>query len=117
MEVIKKFYIAGKITGLEREQYVANFKEIEDAIKEREFVAINPTCLPEGLQHHEYMHICYGMIDIADAIYFQENWMSSAGAVMEYEYAKAKGKELFFNCLEEIGHGQDDIQQPNMSNL
>lgn len=117
MELIKKVYIAGKITGLEREKYLANFKEIEVALNEREFVAINPTCLPVGLEHHEYMHICYGMIDIADAVYFQENWMSSPGAVMEYEYAKAQGKEMFFNCLEEIGHGQHNLRQLRLPNL
>ena len=109
MELIKKVYIAGKITGLPREEYIQNFKEVEEALSERDFVGINPTCLPEGLEHSEYMHICYGMIDIADAVYFLNNWMDSVGAGLEYHYAKKQGKELFFNCIEELGYGEKCI--------
>lgn len=87
-----KIYIAGKITGNKnaREQ----FKAVEKDLVLAGHKVINPSVLPDGFEHQEYMHICFSMLDICEAIYLQKNWRDSAGACMEYGYAKAKGKKI-----------------------
>lgn len=89
-----KVYIAGKITGLE------DYKEYFDK-KEKELIAdgfkvINPAIMPGGFEQDEYMHICYAMIDVCNAVYFLSNWKDSKGAKLEQEYAESKGKIQMF---------------------
>lgn len=89
-----KIYIAGKITGLE------NFKEkFEKAHKDLiadGHIAMNPTVLPLGFEAEDYMHICYSMIDICDAIYLLDNWKTSKGANLEFDYAVKNKKIIMF---------------------
>lgn len=89
-----KIYIAGKMTGLD------NFKTLFDAAEKRLKKAgrtvMNPAVLPEGFRHHEYMHICYSMIDVCDGVYMLSNWQDSPGARMEHEYALGKGKVIAY---------------------
>ena len=89
-----KIYIAGKITG--ERNYLRNFENAEFGLRSKyrslNAVILNPTVLPKGLEHHEYIHICYAMIDVANKVYFLPDWKESKGATMEHEYAKGKGK-------------------------
>lgn len=89
-----KVYIAGKITG--NEDYRSQFKCREMILILEGHIVINPADLPQGLEHHEYMHICKSMIDVCDAVSFLDNWVDSPGAKIEHEYAKEKGKLLWF---------------------
>lgn len=90
-----KIYIAGKITG--NEDFRAEFKFRQMLIESEGHIVLNPAELPKGLEHQEYMHICYSMIDVCDAVSFLDNWVDSPGANMEYQYASKKGKELIFS--------------------
>lgn len=85
-----KVYIAGPITG--NEDYKSQFKFRQICLESEGHIVLNPAELPVGLEHAEYMHICFSMIDIADAVSFLDNWKDSRGARMEYNYAIDKGK-------------------------
>ena len=89
-----KTYIAGKITGFDKAKEVFRKKEIE--LIKRGYTVLNPTVLPDGFEHEEYMHICYAMIDVCETVYFLNNWNNSKGAKMELEYAITQGKRLEF---------------------
>ncbi len=89
-----KIYIAGKITGFDKAKEVFKKKEIE--LIKRGDTVLNPTVLPYGFEHEEYMHICYAMIDVCEKVYFLNNWNNSKGAKMELEYAITQGKRLEF---------------------
>ncbi|WP_097026159.1 DUF4406 domain-containing protein [Clostridium peptidivorans] len=89
-----KIYIAGKITGLKN--YKENFYKVEKQLKEKGHLCMNPSILPEGFPWEIYMQICYTMIDACDAVYMLNNWTDSKGANLEFEYAKAKNKEIIY---------------------
>ena len=89
-----KIYIAGPITGVENYERV--FTEAERHYENNGHFVMNPAVLNEGFEHHEYMHVCYAMIDVREAIVFLPGWENSKGAVMEHEYGKKNGKKLFY---------------------
>jgi hypothetical protein len=87
-----KVYIAGKITG--NPNYKRQFANVERELRAHGHTTMNPSVLPDGFEHHEYMKICFSMIDVCDAVYLQENWRDSIGATMERNYAMDTGKVL-----------------------
>lgn len=89
-----KVYIAGKITGLKG--YKKLFKQAEKLLKQNGHKVMNPSILPSGFEHDEYMKICYSMIDVCDAIYFLENWRFSKGAIMECNYGRQTNKLFLY---------------------
>ena len=92
-----KVYIAGKITGLEKAEYMENFAKAEKLLKEQGHIVLNPTILSHiDLTQREYLHICFSMIDVADTVYMLSNWLASDGAKKEYQYAKDNLKTIIF---------------------
>lgn len=89
-----KTYIAGKITG--EPDYYEHFQRAMLNLRIEGHLVITPTILPDGLTHDEYMHICFSLIDVAEAVYFLSNWKESAGALEEYRYAIHTGKVLMY---------------------
>lgn len=89
-----KIYIAGKIT--DNPDYKEQFAEAEKMLVAQGNEVMNPSVLPPGFEHHEYMKVCYSMIDVCEGVYFLSNWRDSVGAKMEHEYASQTGKELMF---------------------
>ena len=87
-----KIYIAGKITG--KEDYKTDFKKAEELLISQGYAVLNPSVLPEGFEHSEYLHICKAMIDVCDAVYFLPTWSDSKGAHLEMGYAVAAGKDI-----------------------
>lgn len=85
-----KVYIAGKITGLDN--YKELFDAAEDKLKAQGDAVMNPSILPDGFEHEEYMKICYSMIDVCDVIYMLSNWDDSKGATMERKHAIKNNK-------------------------
>jgi len=89
-----KIYIAGKITGLENYKELFNRKEKE--LLEKGCTVMNPSVLPDGFEHEEYMKICFSMIDVCDSIYLLSNWKDSKGAQMEWLYAQKNNKGVYY---------------------
>jgi len=57
-----------------------------------------PTVLPESdsITQEQYLHICFAMIDVCDAVFLLPDWIDSAGAKKEKEYAEKSGKKIIY---------------------
>lgn len=93
-----KFYIAGKVTGLEKADMFKKFFESGKLLKKDGHLVMSPAVLAlnEGFEHEDYMHICYAMIDVCDAVYMQKDWQQSKGTRMELQYAKDWKKQIIY---------------------
>ena len=97
---MKRIYIAGKITGLDRQAYIRRFLHAENMLIEK-FEIVNPIFLErlnldDSLHRDAIMEICKVLISTCDAIYMLSNWESSPGARMERDYAKSLGLEILY---------------------
>ena len=93
-----KVYIAGKVTGLNKTAVLSKFYESGKLLKEKGHAVMSPAVLVlnEDFEHGDYMHICYAMIDVCDAVYMQKDWQNSTGARMELQYAKDRKKQILY---------------------
>jgi hypothetical protein len=89
-----KFYIAGKINGLDN--YKEKFKQAEETLIATGHICMNPAILTEGFPYEAYMPICTSMIDQCEAIYMLNNWKDSRGAKVERAYAEATNKQIYY---------------------
>ena len=93
-----KIYIAGKISGLNRDSVIQKFEAAQKSLVAKGHQVFIPSVLPayEEVSHEDYLHICYAMIDICDAVYMLSDWQQSKGARLECEYAIEKKKQIIF---------------------
>ena len=93
-----KIYISGAITGHDEEVVLSKFGKAFWALKEKGHSLMSPDSLVnfKGFEHEDYMHICYAMIDVCDAIYMLKDWQTSRGARMELQYAADYQKQIFY---------------------
>ncbi|WP_288507401.1 DUF4406 domain-containing protein [uncultured Treponema sp.] len=93
-----KVYIAGKVTGLEKAEVLKKFNESVSQLKKQGYITMSPAVLAsnEGFEHSDYMHVCFAMIDVCDAVYMQKDWRNSKGARMELQYAKKCKKRILY---------------------
>ena len=93
-----KVYVAGKVTGLPESEVLRKFDRSVATLKKDGHTVMSPAVLVlnEGFGHGDYMHICYAMIDVCDAVYMQKDWQDSEGARMEREYAAAHKKRIIY---------------------
>ena len=89
-----KVYIAGKIT--DNPGYKEQFAEAEAKLASQGHTTMNPTILPQGFEHSEYMTVCLSMIDVCDGVFFLTNWRDSKGAKAEHRYAKQSRKDILY---------------------
>ena len=87
---MSKIYIAGPMAGVA--DYKERFARAEKKLRSMGHTVINPAVLPEGLAHEDYMRICLAMVDAAELVCMLPGWSKSAGAGIEYAYAKYNGK-------------------------
>lgn len=91
-----KVYIAGKVSGLSDREVFEKFYKSAEKLKGQGHTVMSPSVLllNKGFEHSEYMHICFSMIDVCDAVYMQKDWQKSKGAKMELEYATRNRKTI-----------------------
>ena len=94
-----KIYIAGKITG--DDEYYEKFQRAALKVRAAGHIVITPTILPDGLEWDEYMHICFALIDVSEAVFMLNDWTESRGATEEHRYAHHTGKIVLYEgeCL------------------
>lgn len=84
-----KIYISGPITGTD--DYMDRFAKMEEELKKEGWIVVNPARvnaqLPEQTTHKEYMMTSLAMLEMCDAIVMQEEWETSKGCELEFEYA------------------------------
>jgi hypothetical protein len=90
-------YIAGRVTGLPREQAERNFSLAGAMLHANGMNPVNPMDLvPEGTEKKEAMKVLIPKLLDCDAIYMQNNYVMSEGATLEYHTAKYVGIHVFF---------------------
>jgi hypothetical protein len=52
--------------------------------------------IPETMGHREAMEKCFKLLDVADCAIFPQNWETSKGCRMEYDWCLANGKTILF---------------------
>lgn len=90
-------YLSGGITN--NPNYKSDFASAEKFLTDMGCIVINPANLEEiaeGLSYEQYLHICYRLIDIANAIFMVSGWKKSKGATAELHYAKSLGKKVMY---------------------
>ena len=93
-----KVYISGKISGLDPVEAKKSFIKAELRLKHQGHTVMSPKGIMDfaGFEHEDYMHVCYAMIDVCDAVYMLRNWKDSKGARMELDYAKQWRKTILW---------------------
>lgn len=86
---MSKVYISGPITGTEG--YEQKFAAVENELKKRGAVPINPvrvnSVLPEDSSHEDYMKLSIAVLSVCDCICMLNGWEQSKGAREELCYA------------------------------
>ena len=95
-----KIYISGKITGLERIDYLRKFENAEIWLSEHGFSVINPATvndrLPDDTTYEEYMKMSMLLLSFCDTIFMLADWKDSPGATKEYQYAVENDLTIMF---------------------
>jgi hypothetical protein len=96
-----KAYIAGKITGLTKEEYLRKFNKAKEEVQGWGYKVLSPVeIVPEDLEYEDQMRICFALVDISDCIFMLENWEESNGAILEHLEAIKKGKRIYYLPLQ-----------------
>lgn len=111
-----KIYISGSISN--NPNYKEDFERAEKKLISDGYEVINPTMieLPMSCSHADYMKIDFVLLDLADGIYLLSNYEKSKGACMEYGYALAKDKIIFFEseqALKQRGERNNEYTRSN----
>jgi len=86
----KRCYNSGKITGLPDLDYILNFMDADDEIKELGYNPINPLTHVMSADVPWWLHMTVDILLLLTCrtAYFQENWKDSRGARIEHNIAK-----------------------------
>jgi hypothetical protein len=87
---MKKIYIAGKVTGLPKDEVVEKFAAMQKKIEGLGFEAVNPIEIVKDFNTpwNQAMRLCIAALTLCDAIVLLPDWMSSNGAKIEWDISK-----------------------------
>ena len=87
-----KYYISGKITGLQPSEYAARFGKAEEHLTAQGFDVVNPLRHVVPSAHwKEQMKVDIRLLLDCNAIYMLSNWEQSIGATIEHDIAEGLG--------------------------
>jgi hypothetical protein len=89
-----RLYLSGAITS--DSNYREKSARVQARLEEEGHEVISPLLLPDGLLHHEYLHVDYALIDICEGVYFMIDWKMSTGAIKERHHALREGKIVLY---------------------
>jgi hypothetical protein len=87
----KKIYIAGKVTGENKEDCIAKFAQAQSWVESRGFEAVNPLEVVGdwNTTWDKAMRMCIAKLTECDGILLLEDWTLSKGAKVEFDIAMA----------------------------
>lgn len=93
-----KIYIAGKISGLLKEEYTAKFNKAEKQLRGAGWEPVNPCKLgiPDNTTTEQAMPKCIKAMEKCRAIYMLEDWRDSLGAIVEHSTAKHNLMDVYY---------------------
>lgn len=97
--MIKRVYIAGKITGIPLDEAEEKFSIAQALLEEHGYEAVNP--LEEGKKidyptYEKYILQGLNLLSSCDTICFLPDWERSRGAVLEEHYARITKKNVIY---------------------
>jgi len=84
-------YLSGPITSNPAE-YHADFHIARMLVEKAGYIPVGSDFLPLGLKESDYMRIALSILEAADTVVALKGYTSSAGAQIEWAYAKRIGK-------------------------
>ncbi len=95
-----RIYISGKMTGLDKKEYMQKFNTAEKRLKSKGYEVINPvTVAAYGLDYEKSMAVDLILLGSCDAIYMLDNWKESKGAKTERNHAMSKGIDIIYESI------------------
>jgi hypothetical protein len=101
-----KIYIAGKISGLLKEEYLPKFEKAETELRAAGWEPVNPCKLgiPDHATTEQALPVCIKELEKCQAVYMLSDWRDSLGAIVEHSTAKHLRKDVFYEEYHPIGH-------------
>lgn len=101
-----KIYIAGKISGLLKEEYLPKFEKAEHELRSAGWEPVNPCKfgIPGNSTTAEALKVCVPELEKCQAVYMLNDWRDSLGAIVEHSTAKHLHKDLFYQEYHPAGH-------------
>lgn len=90
----KRVYIAGKISGTPRDEYIKKFEDAEELLFHNGYIVLNPAKMCDTLpvlRHEEYMRLTSELLKMADCIFIIDGRDDSKGVQMELLIAQKEG--------------------------
>lgn len=95
-----KVYIAGPVTGLPRDQVIAEFARYEKYLTTLGYEVVNPMkIVPPDAAWDEAMILCIYHLNKCDKAVFMEGWQHSRGASMEMEFCTQQSIPLLSRTI------------------
>lgn len=100
--MVKKIYIAGKVSGEGIAECTFKFGTAQAQIKELGYVVINPLEVVNDwhMPWRSAMQKCISALMDCDAIFFCHDWMDSPGAQLEARIAESFQMQMFHSIGE-----------------
>ena len=97
-----RIYISGPISGHNKDERKATFKQVQRSLEAEQWEVFNPTenGLPDEATTRQHMHRDLAELTNEehpfDAIYMMKGWTHSKGCKVEFDVATAIGLDVYF---------------------